>query len=373
VKFRFSSLGPVLICGLGFTLSGCGLFEGTPPQLYSFDLLNQDLAKRVQDQIIGHNNLKNSDFIVGLTVSSDPIGTIYRSDSVTRAISRSACTDVTPSSVKAFHFPSEYNLTREAAAALGLDQALTKLAEFGITFSGKQGVHLKFSNDTQTELDDQQVANVISLNQTCKTAINGKEVRFVRGYVSVKRDFSASADNKFDITAKAVKIGTLSIKPVSGSREVKIVDDEPANFIQIIQIVRGALPGGVPGVQTGEGLGFLPGGTHGVLPSPTTSMTIDRAQVKGLTYIQIDESDATNKAVVLQQKLKSMNIMVAGEIEKLKSSQMPVVTQVRYFNDSDKNMADLILKSLRELKPDAVSVRVGLPAPQGQIEVWLTR
>jgi len=365
MKLQVSSFGPILMFGLGLTLSGCSLFGGTPPGLYSFDLLNKDLAKRVKDQILGPDNPRHSDFLVGLTVSSDPIGTIYRPDSVSRAISKSACTDVTPATVNAFYFPSEFNLTKEAAVALGLDPALTKLAELGINLSGKQTINLKFAKNTQTDLDDQQVANVISLNQTCKAAIDGKEVRFVRGYVSVKRDFSASADNKFDINVKAVKVGTLTIKPVAGSREVKIVDDEPSNFIQIIQMVRGASPGGVPG--------GLPGGIHGVMPPSITSGPVNLAQDKGLTYIQIDASDTTDNAVVLQQKLRSQNILVADDIEKIQGSQMPAATQVRYFNTSDKAKAERILASVRALKPDAVSIRIGLPAPLGQIEVWLTR
>jgi hypothetical protein len=365
MKIKTSTFGPILLSVLGLTLSGCSLFGGTPPELYSFDLLNKDLAKRVKDQILGPDNLRHSDFIVGLTVSSDPIGTIYRSDSISRAISKSACTTVTPASVSAFYFPSEFNLTKEAAVALGLDPALTKLAELGINLSGKQGINLKFSKNTQTELDDQQVANVISLNQTCKAAIDGQEVRFVRGYVSVKRDFSASASNNFDINVKAEKIGTLTIKPVAGSREVKIVDDEPSNFIQIIQVVRGALPGGAPG--------GLPGGIHGVMPPSITPRPVDLAQDKGLTYIQIDASDTTNNAVDLQKRLRSQNILVASDIEKIKASQMPAVTQVRYFNATDKAKAERILASVRELKPDAVSIRVGLPAPIGQTEIWLTR
>jgi hypothetical protein len=262
-------------------------------------------------------------------------------------ISRSACVDVTPATVNAFYFPSKYTLTRETAVALGLDSALTKIAELGINLKNDRGISLEFSQNTQNEVDDKQVENVITVNQVCKTTIGNDEVSFVRGYVSVKRSFTASASTNFDVNIKAQKIGTLTIKPVAASREVKIVDDIPANFIQIIQMVKGSLTGST---------------------RPTESV-----QDAGLLYIQVDANDTSRSAEQLEKALRSANIKVADGIEKVGSSQMPSVTQVRYFNDRDKSKAESILAIVRQFKPNAISIRVGLPAPIGQTEVWLTR
>jgi hypothetical protein len=340
-------LSCLFICCSSVGLAACTrVREGTPPQLFSFDLLNADLAKRVKDRILGPNSDANADFVVGLTNSADPIGTLYRYGT-TRAISRSACIDVTPANVNAFYFPTKYTLTREAAVALGLDQALTKIAELGINLKNERGITLEFSQNTQNEVDDAQIDNVISLNQICKGTIGDKQVSFVRGYVTVKRSFTASAGSNFDLSIKAQKIGTLTIKPVAASREVKIVDDIPANFIQIIQVVRGTLSGGT---------------------RPT-----EVAQDSGLSYIQVDASDTSNSVLELENALKASNVRVADGIEKIKSSQMPAVTQVRYFNDSDKSKAELILGIVRRFKPNAISVRVGLPAPLGQTEIWFAR
>ena len=348
MKRSLATVSSLLIFCSGLTLTACNSVPGgTPPDLFSFDLLNADLAKRVKEKILGPSSESNSDFIVGLTNSADPIGTLYRVDT-TRAISRSACVDVTPATVNAYYFPTKYTLTREAGVALGLDPALTKIAELGINLKNEKGIVLEFARNSQTEVDDQQVSNVIALNQVCKAAINGREVRFVRGYVSLKRSFTASSSGKFDVNIKAQKIGTLTIKPFAAAREVKIIDDEPANFIQIIQMVKGELPGATP--------------------RPT-----ELGQERSLVYIQIDSSDTTDNAIELRKALKTENISVAEGIEKIESSQMPAVTQVRYFNDTDKNKAERILKSVKVLKPNAVSVRVGLSAPLGQTEVWLTR
>ena len=320
--------------------------EGTPPQLFSFDLLNADLAKRVKDRILGPNSDSNADFVVGLTNSVDPIGTLYRYGT-TRAISRMACTDLAPATVDALYFPSKYTLTREAAASLGLDQALTKIAELGINLKNDQGITLEFSQNKQNEVDDSQINNVISLNQVCKSTIGDKQVSFVRGYIAVKRNFTASAGNNFDVNIKAQKIGTLTIKPVAASRKVEIIDDMPANFIQIIQIVKGSLTGGTRPVEVAQGT--------------------------GLSYIQIDAGDTSNNAFQLEKDLRAANIRIADDIEKIQSSQMPAVSQVRYFNDSDKSKAEEILQIVRKIKPNAIGLRVGLPAPIGQTEIWLTR
>ena len=319
---------------------------GPPPQLFSFDLLNADLAKRVKDRILGPNSVTNTDFVVGLTNSADPIGTLYRYGT-TRAISRSACVDVTPATVDAYYFPTKYTLTRDATLALGLDPALTKIAELGIDLKNEQGITLEFSQNKQNEVDDAQIDNVISLNQICKGTIGDKQVSFVRGYVSLKRSFTASAKDKIDIRIKAQKIGTLTINPVAASREVKIVDDVPSNFIQIIQVVKGTLSGGARPAEV--------------------------AQDNTLSYIQVDASDTSGSVFELEKALKASNVRIADGIEKIKSSQMPAVTQVRYFNETDKSKAESILAIVRRFKPNAITLRVGLPAPSGQTEIWFTR
>lgn len=326
------------------TTTGCGSVVRPGDDLFSFDILNQDLAKRVKDQILGPNNNRHADFIVGLTSSADPIGTIYNSDSWSRAISRSACVEAAPMTVDAFYFPSSYTISREAAAQLGLDQALTRLAKLGIDVDFKRGLTLSFSKNKQSELDDNQVRNVVSLNQICKAAINGKEVRFVRGYVSVKRNFTASSLNAIDVTLGAEKIGTLTIKPLAAAKEIKIVDEEPARFIQIIQLVKGEASGGTPAISD-----------------------------KGLVYIQIDATDSSRAGDQLTRDLQLGGYAVSSDLEKISHEMMPKVSQVRYFNDSDKAKADQVLGIVRRLSPDAITVRLGLPAPAGQIEVWLTR
>ncbi len=325
------------------------LFSGCSPQapgsdLFSFDKLNSDLAQRVKDRILGPGNTSHTDFIVGLTTSADPIGTIYNSDTWSRAISRSDCVGANPMTMDAFYFPSSYVISRDTAVQLGLDEALTSISTFGLTADFKRGLILKFSGNKQTELDDNQVAATVRLNQVCKTSINGREVRFVRGYVSVKRDFTISSSQTISLDLGAKKVGTLKITPLAGSKEIKITDEQPANFIQIVQLVKGE-----PGQSTP-----LPQGT-------------------GTIYIQIDVADTTAGGKNLLAELKNAGLTVESHIEKIPSAQMPRFSQVRYFNEADKEKAFKILSLVRRISPEASAVRLGLPAPSGQIEVWLAK
>jgi hypothetical protein len=52
---------------------------------------------------------------------------------------------------------------------------------------------------------------------------------------------------------------------------------------------------------------------------------------------------------------------------------MPTTPQVRYFNAADKDSADAAVLLLKTIYPNAFAKYVGLPAPAGQLEVWLAR
>ena len=64
---------------------------------------------------------------------------------------------------------------------------------------------------------------------------------------------------------------------------------------------------------------------------------------------------------------------VASSVEKIDSLKMPIVAQVRYFNEADKPLAETALAQLQKQFPNAKLVRIALPAPTGQLEVWLPR
>jgi hypothetical protein len=61
------------------------------------------------------------------------------------------------------------------------------------------------------------------------------------------------------------------------------------------------------------------------------------------------------------------------KVQRIPSQKMPNVAQVRYFNDADSALADRCVGILRKVYPNARAVRIGLPSPKGQLEVWLPK
>ena len=53
--------------------------------------------------------------------------------------------------------------------------------------------------------------------------------------------------------------------------------------------------------------------------------------------------------------------------------ELVVVTCRVIFNESDLAIANRCVEILRKAYPDARVVRIGLPSPKGQLEVWLPK
>jgi hypothetical protein len=52
---------------------------------------------------------------------------------------------------------------------------------------------------------------------------------------------------------------------------------------------------------------------------------------------------------------------------------MPANSQVRYFNDVDKQTAEQVRDIVNKIRPDVEVVRLGLPVSAGRLEVWITK
>lgn len=343
-----TAFGVVILMATCSSLASCSNAGISPPQLFSFDQLNQDLALHVRQNT--DPDKRQVDWVIAVTASQDPIGTVYRFGT-TIPITYKACKPVNldaPIS-RANYFPSSYVLTKEAAANLGLDQAFQALAKIGIDLKSSRGVTLGFQQVTQQVLADDEVA-AVTVTSACKQAIEGKEVLMVRGYVSAKRDFDATSTGSIIVNIEAKKVGTLILKPLGSTNTVKIEDEEPGGFIQILQ--RLAIPRSTQGGET---------------PTPVQPIA------RGVLFIQVDSTAPSSTATDVARVLAANSFNVSPEIEKIDTSRMPQVTQVRFFNDSDKASADLALKIVSVSRPNAVAVRVGIPAPSGQLELWLTK
>ena len=71
--------------------------------------------------------------------------------------------------------------------------------------------------------------------------------------------------------------------------------------------------------------------------------------------------------------LSNSGLSVVPQIERMDDNLTPDKPQVRYFNEADKESATKVLETFRQKYPDATLVPLKIPAPAGQIEVWLPR
>ena len=106
---------------------------------------------------------------------------------------------------------------------------------------------------------------------------------------------------------------------------------------------------------------------------PAVVSTPAVSQASGKVYVQRDRMDASGRGATIVASLKAANFDVASAIEPVDTGRMPRVPQVRYFNDQDKARAEAALQKLKSQFPNATLSRVSLPAPVGQLEIWLPR
>ncbi|QWF18150.1 hypothetical protein [Lysobacter capsici] len=310
------------------------------------DKFQNQLAQRAADRIGSAD-----DFKIVVTQADFPIGTLLRQGS-TIPVDYTSClpTTATPKSSTTSLFPT-YSMSRSLAIDFGLDsKAIAKLAELGLKLSDNDAINLSVANSGIQTLSDNDIQKITN-NGSCNNALSaGSPVWLVRGYITGKRSFSLTSTNSSKLNAKVEKIGSFNVDAGSGSASLKLTDDSDVSFLQIISEIR-----------------KTPAQSSSSITSPTSSAAI------GKVYIQKDASDTSRKAELVAKALSDASLAVAKSIEKIESKKMPKLAQVRYFNKSDRTEADNALTALKTHYPDAIITFISLPAPAGQLEIWLPR
>jgi hypothetical protein len=92
-------------------------------------------------------------------------------------------------------------------------------------------------------------------------------------------------------------------------------------------------------------------------------------------YVQEDSTEAPEAGTRVVQLLRKgwPSADIESAVQKIPTQKMPDVAQVRYFNASDEPLANRCVEVLKQEYPTARAVRIGLPSPKGQLEVWLPR
>jgi hypothetical protein len=88
-------------------------------------------------------------------------------------------------------------------------------------------------------------------------------------------------------------------------------------------------------------------------------------------YVQVDAADGPAVGRRLVKQLADLKIDVSPQVERIATGKMPSSPQVRYFHAEDEAKAQEVLTSIQQEYPKAVLVPLRVPAPSGQLEVWL--
>jgi hypothetical protein len=109
--------------------------------------------------------------------------------------------------------------------------------------------------------------------------------------------------------------------------------------------------------------------------APSVSGSIIGALTNALVYIQVDKNDATKvaKATAFREELRRKSVLAPG-IQTMPSNTIPNKTQVRYFDDEDKDAAAQVAALLAQSTGLQVfTAKPALKANRGTVEVWFGR
>ena len=338
----------------------------TTTQAMSMDDLQRQLADRAKARL---GNAQ--DFQVIVTEAEYPVGTLMRQGSTIPVDYRACEPQQPPIRVGAPSLFPSFRLTSDAAASIGLDSGvIARIGDAGVKLSRDTGVTVSFQNTGLSVLSDHDL-QTIALSKACNQALAGGLVLWmVRGYVLGQRQFALTATDAAAARLKVLKIGGFDVNPGSGTSSVEVSDPQDVGFLQIISEVKAPPQPPRDPLDPGDGAA-MPGPSTRLVPVKLTHPTV--AIRTGRIYIQQDRTDTSSHAQTVRDALGGVGSTVAEAVQRIDSQKMPDVAQVRYFNPDDLPLADAALARLRATFPSATLVRIPLPAPPGQLEVWLPR
>lgn len=255
-------------------------------------------------------------------------------------------------------------------------------------------------------LADNDITKILSKPE-CRMSLSTSSVWLVRGYILGQRNFLLKSENANKVKANT-KIASFDIDVGSGNTSVSLTDESEKGFLQIVSQVtfreadvaatvgrteadvaatvwrteaddvatnKGGKTYDAATDKGSKGWGILTADTIGdrFVIAPAIIEQPKLVGTSGLVYVQRDRQDLSNNGESIVKALQNASFNVERNIERIDSSRMSKTAQVRYFNENDKALANRALTELQRLFPTAVLVRIGLPAPSGQIEIWLPR
>ncbi len=341
----------------------------------TIDRFQEELANRTRQKLGA-----SDDFQVIVAQIPYPIGTLMRQGTTIPVDYRACAPGAQPPHLPVPSLFPNYNLSNATAVTFGIDsEALSDVGKAGIDLARNEVVILSFRDTGADILSDRDIKDLIGLKD-CRAAIASEPVWLVRGYIDGRRTFtlrrSAGARGELSVA----KVGSFDVTPVSGGASVGLTDDSDLRFLQIVSQV--ALPPPelpvklaipiTPGHHPLERPGPIPPPSVSATPAPAVTKPTQQAAA-GHVFVQIDIADSSGTAAQVVANLRTAGFPVVAKVERVDSAKMPRRAQIRYFNVADLPVARRALAQLTPLFPDAALVRIALPSPPGQLEVWLPK
>jgi hypothetical protein len=252
-------------------------------------------------------------------------------------------------------FP-DYRLSRDAALSFGLErEVFSRLANLQGSVESSQAVELTFRDTSAQVMADQDLAELVTKPE-CRDAIAASEVVMVRGYILGKRHFTLSGARNAGAAISVGRIGNMTLAPDKSGERLTVSDSGKKGFLQVISAV--TLPAA---------------GTAPLKVDRPEVVNIPAAAEAGRVYVQRDRADSPARAQAVLRALIGADFNVIPQVEALDSGKVPLRAQVRYFRDEDSGRAEAAAAALKELFPEIGAVRISLPGPPGQLEVWMPR
>lgn len=322
-----------------------------------FDQFQQDLATRVVQKFGGGN-----DFSVIVATTAYPLGTLLRSTGSVPADMEDCVPATSPKPLAAQHLFPSYTMSSSTALSANLGSgALQGLDSAGIKLKQSQNIQYTIA-DAQIQIMDDKSVEQVTGQGNCGKYISGHPgMRLIRGTVLGKMTFTVTVDNPASVKAQLSKIGGFSVDDNPGASTVSVADNESQPIVELLSE-------------------FSSGSGAPTTPKPVEANAPDRpaAPVEPGSphiFVQMDASDNPTSGAKLVKTLSAEwpAAQVESKVQRIPTQKMPASAQVRYFNQPDLGMANRCLQILRTVYPNAQLVRIGLPSPTGQLEVWLPK
>ena len=327
-----------------------------------FDQFQKDLATRVLDKF--GTGTSGSDFSVIVATMAYPLGTLLRPTGSIPADFDDCVPSPVPVPLSAQRLFPSYSMSSDTALAANIgSRALQGLDSAGVSLKQSSSVQYAIAETQIQIMDDKSVDTVTARGGCGKYISTHPGTRLIRGAVLGKMTFTIKVDNPASVKAQLAKIGGFTVTDNPQTSTLSIADAETAPIVELLSEFSG-----------GASAEASPTTPKPVKLAISPSRSPASASVTHM-YVQEDVQDTPQSGAKVIELLRTgwPAAKVDPKVQRISSQKMPEVAQVRYFNDGDAELAQRCVGILKKAYPNARAVRIGLPSPRGQLEVWLPK